>query len=160
MALLHGNTQHTYDLCRPPSGNANNSVNSPSTATILIPSFSALATALLGCSTTTNNQHLQQQKTISIQFSQHLQQQKTISIQFSPRWYLRAQESPQVFEALGIHTSLFWATFSLLIRLKSAEMEWNVSTVTQWPNTRLHYNQNLFAAVSFLSYENSRPSGG
>ena len=146
MALLHGNTQHTYDLCRPPSGNANNSVNSPSTATILIPSFSALATALLGCSTTTNNQHLQQQK--------------TISIQFSPRWYLRAQESPQVFEALGIHTSLFWATFSLLIRLKSAEMEWNVSTVTQWPNTRLHYNQNLFAAVSFLSYENSRPSGG
>ena len=63
-------------------------VNSPSTATILIPSFSALATALLGCSRTNN---------------QHLQQQKTISIQFSPRWNLRAQESPHVFKALGIH---------------------------------------------------------
>lgn len=88
MALWHGNTQHIHDLCRPLSVTENNSVNSPSTATILIPSFSALATTLLGCSRTTNNQHLQQQKNNKqITFTTTT---KTISIQFSPRWYLRA----------------------------------------------------------------------
>lgn len=121
-------------------------VNSPSTATILIPSFSALATALLGCSRTTNNQHLQQQK--------------TISIQFSPRWNLRAQESPHVFEALGTHF-FFWSLFSpVTVEVCRDVVKCFHSDPVTKPNSRLHYNQHLFATASFLSYENSRPSGG